>query len=142
MEPSNTENLADVKFDPRNPRVIQKHDFEALKKSIKTFGDLSCIVRNLTTVWEFDKPSASKEHPTMKPIALVKYALTNSSKREALVLDTFGGSGSTLMACEEVDRTGYLMELDPKYVDVIRKRYAISQGREDDWEAFTPSVDN
>lgn len=97
--------------------------------------------RNLTTVWEFDKPSASKEHPTMKPIALVRYALTNSSKREALVLDTFGGSGSTLMAADEVDRTCYTMELDPKYVDVIRKRYAIKQDRADDWEAFTPSVE-
>lgn len=96
--------------------------------------------RNLTTVWEFDKPASSKEHPTMKPIALVRYAITNSSKREALVLDTFGGSGSTLMAADEVDRTCYTMELDPKYCDVIRKRYAIKQGHEADWDSFTPAV--
>lgn len=96
--------------------------------------------RNLTTVWDFDKPSTSSEHPTMKPIALVKHALTNSSRREAIVVDTFGGSGSTLMAAEESDRTCYTMELDPKYCDVIRKRYAISQNREADWDVFTPEL--
>lgn len=96
--------------------------------------------RSLTTVWEFDKPSSSNEHPTMKPIALVRYAITNSSQREAIVVDTFGGSGSTLMAADEVDRSCYTMELDPKYCDVIRKRYAIAGDMADDWEAFTPEV--
>lgn len=95
--------------------------------------------RNLTTVWDIDKPSASAEHPTMKPIKLVQTALLNSSMREAYVLDTFGGSGSTLIACEEIDRICYTMELDPKYCDVIRKRYAAAQ-KQEDWQAATPGI--
>lgn len=80
--------------------------------------------RNQTTIWGIDRPSKSKEHPTMKPLALVGKAIKNSSKSGAIVLDLFGGSGSTLIACEQLDRTCYMMELDPKYCDVIRKRYA------------------
>ena len=65
----------------------------------------------------------SESHPTMKPIELVAKAIRNSSKEEDIILDTFGGSGSTLIACEQTNRTCYMMELDPKYCDVIRKRY-------------------
>ncbi len=82
------------------------------------FGD-----RSQTSVWDISKPSINKEHPTMKPIALIARAIKNSSKAEDIVLDTFAGSGSTLIACEQLDRTAYIMELDPKYCDVIRKRY-------------------
>jgi DNA modification methylase len=79
--------------------------------------------RKQTTVWEFDRPTSSQEHPTMKPIALVAYPLQNSSKKGDLVLDLFGGSGSTMMACEQTGRINYSMELDPKYCDVIVQRY-------------------
>ena len=81
--------------------------------------------RTQTTVLEFDRPSASREHPTMKPVKLVGYAINNSSKPSDIVLDLFGGSGSTLMAAEQTGRVCYMMELDPKYCDVIRKRYEL-----------------
>lgn len=96
--------------------------------------------RDMTTVWEFDKPSRSEDHPTMKPIALVKYAIKNSSKRDQLVVDTFGGSGSTLIAADEMDRSCNVMELDPKYCDVIRKRYAKHINQEENWQELTPVI--
>jgi DNA modification methylase len=76
-----------------------------------------------SSVWEVDRPSSSKLHPTMKPVALVVNAIQNSTKEEDIVLDLFGGSGTTLIASEETGRTCYMMELDEKYCDVIRKRY-------------------
>ena len=88
------------------------------KKSHKWYAD-----RKQTTVWEFDKPLASKEHPTMKPIPLLAYPIQNSSKIDDVVLDPFGGSGSTLIACEQTGRKCYTIELDEKFCDVIVKRY-------------------
>ncbi len=85
--------------------------------------------RKQGNVWHFDKPNRSVEHPTMKPVMLCAKAITNSSKPRGLVLDTFLGSGSTLIAAEKTGRTCYGMELDPKYVDVIVKR----------WEDYTGS---
>lgn len=79
--------------------------------------------RTQTTVLEFDKPARNGEHPTMKPIELIAYQIKNSSKREDVVLDLFGGSGSTLIACEQLDRTCHMMELDPRYCDVIIRRW-------------------
>ena len=79
--------------------------------------------RKQSTVWNFDRPKKSELHPTMKPIALVAYPILNSSMTNGLVLDPFGGSGSTLIACEQTDRTCYTIELDEKYADVIVKRY-------------------
>ena len=79
--------------------------------------------RTQTTVWEYNKPKANNLHPTMKPLELVGKAIKNSSKRNENVLDLFGGSGSTLIASEQIQRNSYLMELDEKYVDVIVKRY-------------------
>lgn len=79
--------------------------------------------KNQTSVWEIARPKSSKLHPTMKPLELVSKAINNSSKQDDIVLDLFGGSGSTLIACEQTNRTCYMMELDPKYCDVIRKRY-------------------
>lgn len=83
--------------------------------------------RTLSTVLEFDKPSRNAEHPTMKPIELIAYLIKNSSKKHDKVLDLFGGSGSTLIACEQLERQIYMMEKDPKYCDVIIDR----------WEKFT-----
>lgn len=79
--------------------------------------------RSETTVWSYDKPRKNGEHPTMKPIPLLCYPIKNSSQVNGIVLDTFGGSGSTLIACEQIDRICYMMELDPKYATVIVKRY-------------------
>lgn len=75
------------------------------------------------TIWYFDKPVKSAEHPTMKPVGIPGRAIKNSSKKDEIVLDPFGGSGSTLIAAEQTGRISYLNELDPKYVDVIVKRY-------------------
>jgi site-specific DNA-methyltransferase (adenine-specific) len=79
--------------------------------------------RTQDSVWEIPRPKQSKEHPTMKPIELITRAIENSSNRKDFVLDLFGGSGSTLIACEQTDRICFMMELDPKYVDVIIARW-------------------
>mgnify|MGYP000316308072 CR=1 FL=1 len=84
--------------------------------------------RKQSTVLEFDKPSRNAEHPTMKPIDLLVYLIKNSSKENDLILDLFGGSGSTLIAAEQVKRRCYTMELDPKYCDVIVKRWELLTG--------------
>jgi DNA modification methylase len=84
--------------------------------------------RKQTTVLSFDRPSRNAEHPTMKPVALVEYMIGNSSKKGDRVLDLFGGSGTTLIAAAQTGRRGYLMELDPKYVDVIVSRYVKYSG--------------
>lgn len=82
-----------------------------------------CSDRKQTTVLEFDRPSRNKEHPTMKPIPLFDYQIKNSTRGSDRVLDLFGGSGTTIMACEQNGRIGYSMELDEKYCDVIVNRY-------------------
>lgn len=79
--------------------------------------------RKQTTVINFDKPSRNGEHPTMKPIGLFDYLIKNNTKGEDIVLDLFLGSGTTIMACEQNGRIGYGLELDPKYCDVIIKRW-------------------
>ena len=79
--------------------------------------------RKQTTVWEYDRPKASKDHPTMKPIGLMSYPIRNSTMTNGLVLDPFLGSGSTLIACEETQRVCRGIELDTKFMDVIVKRY-------------------
>ncbi len=79
--------------------------------------------RKQTTLIEYDRPQKSPEHPTMKPVGLCGYLIRNSSKEGDIVLDPFGGSGSTLIAAEQLSRICYMMELDPKYCDVIVKRY-------------------
>ena len=83
--------------------------------------------RKQCDVWDFDRPKASPEHPTMKPVELVARAVSNSSNENDPVLDLFGGSGTTLIACEQLDRDCFMMELDPHYVSVIVNR----------WEEFT-----
>ena len=76
-----------------------------------------------STLWEANKPAANRLHPTMKPIELIERALANSSKAGDIVVDLFGGSGSTLIACERRNRNARLMEIDPKYADCIVRRY-------------------
>jgi len=79
--------------------------------------------RSQDTIWEYNKPRKNEEHPTMKPLELVGKAISNSSRRHESVLDLFGGSGSTMIASDQLDRKSYLMELDEKFIDVIVKRY-------------------
>lgn len=86
-----------------------------------------CSDRTQTTVMDFKKPNRSDLHPTMKPIGLFDYQIKNSSKKGDKVLDLFGGSGTTIMACEQNDRNAYVMEFDPHYADVIIDR----------WEKYT-----
>lgn len=95
---------------------------------------------NEVSVWDISRASKNEFHPTQKPVELVARAINNSSKYGDNILDLFLGSGSTLIACEQTDRTCYGMELDPKYVDVIRKRYAKFIGQEDNWQEVTKAI--
>lgn len=87
--------------------------------------------RKQTTIWEFDKPKKNGDHPTMKPIPLIAYPIRNSSMSNCIILDPFGGSGSTLIACEQLGRICHTIELDEKYCDVIVKRYIEQVGSAD-----------
>ena len=93
-------------------------------------GHLWASDRKQTTILEFDKPARNGEHPTMKPVALFEYQLLNNTKGGDIVLDSFGGSGTTLIAAEKNGRVARIMELDPKYCDVIVKR----------WQDFTGKI--
>ena len=84
--------------------------------------------RRQTTIWNYDKPKRNKNHPTSKPLDLLGYPICNSSQENAIVLDTFGGSGSTLMACEQLNLICCMMELDEKYASVILRRYVEDTG--------------
>src|SRR5699024_7728387 len=90
-------------------------------------GHLWASDRKQTTVLDFERPNLNKEHPTMKPVRLFDYQIQNNTNKEDVVLDIFGGSGTTIIACEQNGRCAYTMELDPKYVDVIINR----------WEEYT-----
>lgn len=109
--------------------------------------------RKETTIWEFDKSKRNAEHPTMKPIPLLCYPIQNSSMTGTIVLDPFGGSGSTLIACEETERRCFTMELDEKFADVIVNRYrekagagaevkVIRDGKEYTWEEVQVEKDD
>jgi DNA modification methylase len=92
----------------------------------KWFGD-----RKQSTVWHCDKPSRSEKHPTMKPIPLLGIPISNSTQTNGIVLEPFGGSGSTLICCEQLGRECYAIEIEPKFVDVIVNRYIETVGNED-----------
>ena len=93
-------------------------------------GHLWATDRKQTTILEFDRPSRSTLHPTMKPVELIEYQVMNNTKGQDVVLDLFGGGGSTLIACEKSGRYARLMELDPKYVDVIVRRWCEFTGKQ------------
>lgn len=102
----------------------------------KWYGD-----RKQTTCIEWDKPDKSEYHPTMKPVGLFAYQMENSTKKGDNVLDLFGGSGTTIMAAEQLGRRAFVMELDPKYCDAIRRRYQLLlTGSEEGWEEATPEI--
>lgn len=87
--------------------------------------------RKQTTIWHFDKPKRNANHPTSKPLDLLGYPIGNSTQENGVIMDTFGGSGSTLMACEQMNRICYTMELDEKYASVILRRYVEDTGNAD-----------
>lgn len=96
-----------------------------------------------TTLQQWDIVQAAKDHPTPKPVDMLKFFIKNSSDRNDIVLDTFGGSGSTLIACEQTGRICRMMEIMPKYADVIRRRWAqFVYGKKCDWKAMTPAVES
>jgi site-specific DNA-methyltransferase (adenine-specific) len=106
-------------------------------------GDNLRVRRVDTTMIEVDRPKASRDHPTMKPVALFEYLVLNSAKRGEVVLDPFAGSGTTVIACERTGRKARVVELDPKYADVVRRRWAEYVGGEGcDWVAATPKVEH
>lgn len=98
-------------------------------------GHLWAADRKQTTILEFDRPSRNAEHPTMKPVALFEYQMLNNTKGSDIVLDSFGGSGTTMIAAEKNGRVSRLMELDPKYCDVIVKRWQDFTGKQATLEA-------
>ncbi len=131
----------------KNSLVLGRQDFKWIHEPVlygwkegaahRWFSDFS-----QTTVMEFAKPRCNDVHPTMKPVEMLVYLVKNSSKRGETVIDTFGGSGSTLIACEQTGRQCRTMELDEKYCDVIRKRWAeFVHGEGCDWQAKTPVSD-
>lgn len=99
--------------------------------------------RRQADVWFFDRPTASKEHPTMKPVGLMAKAVLSMSSAGDTIYEPFAGSGSTIIACEQTDRICVSSELDPVYVDVIRKRYwKFISGSEDGWLEATPKIED
>jgi DNA modification methylase len=115
----------------------QKHEpmLYCVDKPPKWFGE-----SNECSVWDVEQSHLNEFHPTQKPIELSARAIRNSSEDNDIVTDLFLGSGSTLIACEQTNRICYGMEIDPRYIDVIRKRYAKFIGKEEEWEAVTPKI--
>lgn len=114
-------------IDLRSLPTIQEYDLHGLDR--QQLEDMIKAMRDeISTVHHEDKPSVSALHPTMKPLSLVKKHIRNSSKEGDVVLDLFGGSGTTLMACEAMGRTCYMMEYDPHFADIIIDRWEAETG--------------
>ncbi len=120
----------------KNTPVLGRCDYQYTHEPVlmgwkPTAGHSWYADRKQRTTWNFDRPTKSKYHPTMKPVALCAYPIVNSSLTNGIVLDPFGGSGSTLMACEQTGRICHIIELDERYADVIVKRYIEHKGSHD-----------
>ena len=129
----------------KNALVLGRFDYQYITESClygwtpgaahRWFND-----RSQTNALKFDKPRCNDVHPSMKPVEMLVYLVRNSSARGDVVLDNFGGSGSTLIACEQTGRMCRTMELDPRYCDVIRRRWAeFTHGESCDWQSLTPA---
>ncbi len=120
-----------VKSSPSLSNADYQYQYEPFlygwRKGVKRYW---CGARDEKNVWNFNRPSASKLHPTMKPVELVEKAVANSSRVGDLVLDPFGGSGTTMIACEKRNRKARLLEIDPHYVDVSVRRWCEYSGKE------------
>ena len=121
------EGVTITKLDADTTQIMLNTGLQRIVFNVKDYEMLDFTDGVGTSVWNVDKPLKSSEHGTMKPIKLCERSIKNSTLEGDLVLDLFGGSGSTLMACEQMGRTCYMMELNPTYIDVIVKR----------WEEFT-----
>ena len=102
---------------------------EELLEYVESFYDI--IEESPTSILYCDKPARNTDHPTMKPTALIAKLIENSSERDWIIIDPFGGSGSTLVACEAEGRVARLIEIEPKFCDVIVKRYVQVTGKQD-----------
>ena len=131
----------------KNSFILGRFDYHYMSESVlygwkageahRWFND-----RCQTNILHFDKPKCNDVHPSMKVVEMLVYLVKNSSARGDIVLDNFGGSGSTLVACEQTGRKCRMMELDPRYCDVIRRRWAeFVHGEGCDWQLLTPTVD-
>jgi DNA modification methylase len=131
----------------KNSFVLGRFDYHYMSESIlygwvpgeahRWYSD-----RSQTNILNFPKPTHNDVHPSMKPVELLVYLVKNSSKRGDVVLDNFGGSGSTLVACEQTGRRCRMMELSPGYCDVIRRRWAeFVHGEGCDWQSLTPAIE-
>lgn len=139
----NFKNLANLAEVPRDVIVWVKNNFglgQGYRGQYECCFYFGSFSGSDSDVWLEDKDN-KYDHPTQKPVRLAVRAIKNSSKKGDVVLDLFSGSGSTLIACEQTGRICYGMEIDPKYVDVIRKRYAKFIGKEEEWQEVTPLVD-
>lgn len=122
------EGAAHYFIDMRSLTTIQEYtDINRMDRN-KLVEVLESLIEDLGTVWHEKKPSYSELHPTMKPLSLIKKQIRNSSKPGDIVLDLFGGSGTTLIACEEMGRRCFMMEYDPHYADVIIRRWEEKTG--------------
>lgn len=120
----------------KNSPVLGRCDYQYSHEPIlygwkPTSGHKFYSDRKQRTTWNFDRPTKSELHPTMKPLNLIAYPIKNSSLTNCIVLDPFGGSGSTLIACEQTNRICFTIEIDEKYADVIVKRYIDQVGSDD-----------
>lgn len=132
--------IADLENHPFIRREDGRLQFRIGGKTFSIAADAVCE-EEATTIIEYPKPKRNDIHPTMKPVELLIYLLKNSCTRGEIIMDPFGGSGSTLIAAEQTGRIAYLMELDERYVDVIRKRYAeFKYGAGCNWQALTPPM--
>lgn len=125
--------LANVCVWVKNALVMGRSDYQWMHEPIlygwkPTAAHTWYSDRSQTTVWNFNKPSVSAEHPTMKPLDLISHPIQNSSLPNCIVVDTFGGSGSTLIASEQLNRICFMMEIGPIYCDVIKKRWELLTG--------------
>lgn len=117
-------------IDMRSLSTIQEYDEIEKMDRGQLIEALQSLIDDIGTVCHENKPNVSELHPTMKPLTLIKKQIRNSSKEGDIVLDLFGGSGTTLMACEEMNRRCYMMEYDPRFADVIIRRWEEQTGRE------------
>lgn len=125
-------NEGQIDWLPRNPRTWTQTDIDRTKRSLYTWTKKHHNYRispYRTSVWDIEKPRQNDQHPTMKPIALVEAAMLDGSKEGDVVIDFFGGSGTTLVTAEQLGRKCYMMEIDPHYCDVILARWEKLTGK-------------
>lgn len=129
--------IGEGKYDAEDAEEADESQYGCYARNGGKFTDS----RKLSNVWFFKKPTSSKDHPTMKPVGLCAKGVLAMSEPNDIVFDPFLGSGSTMIACEQTGRKCYGCEIDPKYCDVIRKRYwKFVTGSEEGWQDGTKAI--